>query len=89
MQKLMLNQADIDSVTVPESQVDGELDRRMRYYIRQIGSEEQLEAYFHSSIRQLKLEFRDMIHDQLLVQTMQSKITKDVTCTPNDVRSYF
>ncbi|MBL0139785.1 MAG: peptidylprolyl isomerase [Bacteroidetes bacterium] len=89
MQKLLLNQADIDSVTVPESQVEGELDRRMRYYIRQIGSEEQLEAYFHSSIRQLKTEFREMIHDQLLVQTMQSKITKDITATPNDVRAYF
>ncbi|HRH66408.1 MAG TPA: peptidylprolyl isomerase, partial [Bacteroidia bacterium] len=89
MQKLMLNQADIDSVTVPEAQVEGELDRRMRYYIRQIGSEAQLEAYFHSSIRQLKTEFREMIHDQMLVQTMQSKITKDVTATPNDVRAYF
>ena len=41
MQKLMLNQADLDSVTVPDAQVEGELDRRMRYYIRQIGSEEQ------------------------------------------------
>ncbi|MBK6839994.1 MAG: peptidylprolyl isomerase [Bacteroidetes bacterium] len=89
MQKLMLNQADLDSVTVPEAQVEGELDRRMRYYIRQIGSEEQLEAYFHSSIRQLKMEFREMIHDQLLVQTMQSKVSKDITATPNDVRSYF
>ncbi len=89
MQKLMLNQADLDSVTVPDAQVEGELDRRMRYYIRQIGSEEQLEAYFHSSIRQLKMEFREMIHDQLLVQTMQSKVSKDITATPNDVRSYF
>src|SRR6476660_3763751 len=40
LQKLMVNQAEIDSVTVSDAQVDGELDRRMRFYIHQIGSEE-------------------------------------------------
>ena len=89
LQKLMINQADIDSVTVADSQVEGELDRRMRYYVKQIGSEEKLEEYFKTSIRQLKSEFREVIQEQLLVQTMQSKITKDVTASPSDVRIYF
>ncbi len=89
LQKLMINQADIDSVTVAEAQVEGELDRRMRYYVKQIGSEEKLEDYFHTSIRQLKSEFRDVIHDQLLVQTMQSRITKDISASPSDTRAYF
>ena len=48
-----------------------------------------MEEYFKTTIRQLKVELRDMIRDQLLVQTMQGKITKDVTATPNDVREYF
>ena len=89
LQKLMINQADIDSVTVADAQVEGELDRRMRYYIKQIGSEEKLEEYFHTSIRQLKSEFRDIIKEQLLVQTMQSRITKDVSASPSDARTYF
>ncbi len=89
LQKLLLNQADIDSVTVSESQVDGELDRRMRFYIKQIGSEEKLEEYFHTTIRELKVELRDMIREQLLVQSMQSTITKDVVATPSNVREYF
>lgn len=89
LQKLMINQADIDSVTVSDAQVEGELDRRMRFYIKQIGSEEKLEEYFHTSIRQLKSEFRDVIKEQLLVQTMQSKITKDVAASPSDARAYF
>ncbi len=89
LQKLLLNQAEIDSVTVTEGQVEGELDRRMRFYIRQIGSEEKLEQYFHTTIRELKAEFRDVIKDQLMVQMMQSKITKEVTASPNDVRSFF
>ncbi|TAH41478.1 MAG: peptidylprolyl isomerase [Bacteroidetes bacterium] len=89
LQKLLLNQAEIDSVTVSESQVDGELDRRMRFYIKQIGSEEKLEEYFHTTIRELKAELRDMIREQLLVQSMQSTITKDVVATPSNVREYF
>ena len=89
LQRLLLNQAEIDSVTVSESQIEGELDRRMRFYINQIGSEEKLEEYFHTTIRELKADFRDVIKDQLVVQTMQSKITKDVSASPNEVRKYF
>lgn len=89
LQQLLLNQAIIDSVTVSEGQVEGELDRRMRFYIKQIGSEEQLEAYFKTSIRQLKDELKETIRNQLTVQTMQSKITKDVSITPNEVKEYF
>jgi len=89
LQKLMINQAELDSVTVTDAQVDGELDKRMRYYIRQIGSAEKLEEYFHTSIVELKSELRDLIRDQLVVQVMQGRITKDITATPNDVREYF
>ena len=89
LQKLMLNQAILDSVTVSDNQVESELDRRMRFYIKQIGSEEALEAYFKTSIRQLKDELRESIKNQLTVQNMQSKITKDVSVTPNEVRQYF
>jgi peptidyl-prolyl cis-trans isomerase SurA len=89
LQKLMANQAEIDSITVTENQVEGELDRRMRFYIKQIGSEEKLEEYFHTTIRELKSELRDMIKEQLLVQSMQSTITKDVVATPSNVREFF
>ncbi len=89
LQKLMINQAAIDSLIISDGQVDGEMDKRMRYYIKQIGSEERLEEYFHTTIPQLKAELRDIIKEQLTVQQMQAKITKDITATPNDVREYF
>jgi len=89
LQKLMINQASLDSLIVTDAQVDDELDKRMRYYIRQIGSEQKLEEYFHTTIVQLKAELRDAIKEQIIVQQMQGKITKDITSTPNDVREYF
>jgi peptidyl-prolyl cis-trans isomerase SurA len=89
LNKLMINQAAIDSVIASDSQIDGELDKRMRYYIKQIGNEQKLEDYFHTTIVQLKAEMRDLIKDQITVQMMQSKITKDITASPNDVRVFF
>lgn len=89
LQKLMLNQVELDSIQVSEAQVESELDRRMRFYIKQIGSEAKLEEYFKTTVRKLKDELREMIREQLLVQNMQGTITKDVVATPANVREFF
>lgn len=88
-QKLLLNQAELDSVEVTETQVEGELDRRVRFFIEQIGSEKKLEEYYNKSILEIKAEFKTLIRDQLLVQTMQGKITEAIKATPSDVRNFF
>lgn len=89
LQKLLLNQANVDSVTVSESQINAELDRRIRFFINQIGSQEKLEEYYNKSILEIKNEFKGHIKDQLLTQTMQGKITKDINVTPAEVRAYY
>ncbi len=89
LQKLLLNQAETDSLEVSESQVDEELDRRLRYFIQQFGSPEALEKYYSKTIPEIKDEFRDLIRQQLLVQMMQGKITENVAVSPAEVKSYF
>ncbi|MFT4523968.1 MAG: peptidyl-prolyl cis-trans isomerase SurA [Bacteroidia bacterium] len=88
-QKLLLNQSQVDSVEVSDSQVEDELGRRLDYFIAQIGSKEKLEEYYEKSLLEIKDEFRKLIRDQLLVQTMQQKLTADVKVTPNEVRRFF
>lgn len=88
-QKLLIHQADLDSVTVSDAQVDGELDQRMRYYIAQAGSEQKLEELMGKPITQLKADFREDLRAVLLAKTMQGKITGDLKVTPSEVRSYF
>jgi len=88
-QKLLLHQAEVDSVVVSESQVESEMDRRLRYFINQIGSQEKLEEYYKKSIAEIKNEFRTYIKDQLLVQQVQSKITDKIKITPTEVRQFF
>ena len=89
VQKLLLNQAEKDSVVVSDSQVDGELNKKIRYFVGQIGSVEKLEAYLGKSIVQIKDDFRERIRDQLIVQQMQGKIAGDVKVSPSEVRAYF
>lgn len=87
--KLLLNQADIDSIEVTDKQVESELDRRIRYFIQQIGSKEKLEEYFKKSLVQIKDEFRDIIRDQIRVEQVQNNLTKNIKVTPSEVRAYF
>ena len=52
--KLLLNQAKLDSVEVSEQQVESELDRRIQYFVSQIGSERALEEYYKKSMVEIK-----------------------------------
>ena len=88
-QQLLLEQARLDSVVPDEAQVNAELDRRIRYFAQQIGSDEALEKYYGKSITRIKADFRQQVSDQLLAQQMQQKITGDRSATPKEVSAYF
>lgn len=88
-EKLLLNQAKIDSLEISESSVEQQLDQRLNYFISQIGSQEELEAYFNKSILQIKDDFRDMIRDQMMTQQMQNSITGTVKITPSEIKAFF
>ncbi len=88
-QKLLINQAELDSIVVNESQVESELERRMQYFISQIGSKEKLEEYYDKSVVEIKEELRDVIKDQMVSEKMKNEITKDIKITPSEVRKYF
>lgn len=87
--KLLLHQAKLDSIKISDNQVESELDRRLKYFIQQIGSQEKLEEYYKKSILEIKSDFRELINEQLLAQNMQSKITGNISSTPSDVKKYF
>jgi peptidyl-prolyl cis-trans isomerase SurA len=88
-QKLLLVQAELDSVEVSESQVEQEMDRRLRYFIAQFGSQEKLEEFYQKSIIEIKDEFRDLIRDQIMEDNAQRTITENVKITPSEVKEYF
>ncbi|GAB2788876.1 peptidylprolyl isomerase [Rhabdobacter roseus] len=87
--KMLLAKAEIDSVTVEDKMVDNQLDGRMGQMIQRFGSEKNLVEAYGKSIDALKIELRQQLKEQMVVQTMQDKIAGDVKITPNEVRKFF
>ncbi|WP_131539216.1 peptidylprolyl isomerase [Pedobacter nototheniae] len=88
-QKLLKQQAEIDSVMVEDNQVDDEVNKRMRYSMQRAGGQERLEQFLNKSILQYKDEIRPSVKDELIAQKMQGKITENINVTPMEVEKYF
>lgn len=88
-QKLLLNQAELDSVEVSDGQVEAEMDRRLRHYISMIGSPDKFEEYYGKSIVEFKEELREQVRELIRVETVQQTITANVKITPSEVRAFF
>lgn len=89
LEKLLLHQAKIDSVTVSEDEVEMNIDRRINVFIQQIGSRQKLEQYYDKSIVEIKEEMTPLIRDQMVAQRMMQEIHSDIEITPSEVRSYY
>lgn len=88
-QKLLVNQAEVDSLVIDQAQVEMELEDRISYFINQIGTEEKLIEYFGKSILEIKEDMRDAVQEQMLMRMMQSEITTGITVTPAEVKSFY
>lgn len=87
--KLLLNQAQIDSIEISDDQVESEMDRRLQYFIGQIGSKEELEKYYNKTLTEIKNDLRAVIREQILTQQVRSSITSTIKITPTEVKEYF
>lgn len=87
--KLMLNQAEMDSITVTDEQVNAEVDRLVRYFISQLGSQENLEKYYKKSMSEIKEELFRMRKDQMLEEQVQQTMLANVEVTPAEVRKCY
>ncbi len=89
IQKMMQNQAIIDSVEVKDSEVLQQVDARLNYFTQQVGGQDKLEEYFKKPIQQIRRDQMETVRTQMITQRMQSNITKDVKVTPADVRKFY
>lgn len=88
-QKLLTQQAVLDSVVVEEEDVDYEVERRMRVMTSRAGGQEKLEEFLGRSLIQYKDEIRTDIKEQLVAQKMQGTITEKVEVTPLEVKRFY
>ncbi len=89
VRKLMLSQAEIDSLPIPDDRVEAEIDNRIRNFQRQAGSLSDLEKYLGKTIQEFKEEIRPKMREQLLSQEMQQKITGNIRISPKEVQEFY
>lgn len=87
--KALVLQAQKDSLPVTDEEVDADIDNRIRSFIMQYGSKDELERIAGKSVYQLKEDFKEPIRDQMLSRAMRNKIVEDVRITPNEVHKYY
>ena len=89
VEKLFLDQAKIDTVTAPEGQVQSQVDKRLDFFVNNLGSKEKVEEYFRKSFAQLREQLMDVMRNDYIVDQVKANLTKDVKGTPSEVRKYF
>jgi len=87
--KVMMLQAEKDSLPVTEEDVEADLDNRIRSYINQFGSQEAVEEIAGKTIYQIKDDARESVREQKLAASMQRKIVENVRITPVEVKAWF
>lgn len=87
--KVLMLQAQKDSLPVSDEDVEANLDNRIREYVSRLGTKEALEEAAGKTIYQLKDETRESIKEQMLAEAMQKKIVENVKVTPTEVKAFF
>lgn len=87
--KALVLQAEKDSLPITDEEIDIDIDNRIRNYITQLGSKDELERVAGKSVYQMKEDFREPIRDQKLAQAMRNKVVQDIRITPKEVQEYF
>jgi len=87
--KALVLQAEKDSLPVTDEEVETIIDNRIRSFIAQFGSKDELEKVAGKTIYQLKEDFREPIRDQELAKAMRNKVVDNVRITPKEVNEFY
>ena len=87
--KLFVHQAELDSMTVSESDVIRAVDNRISESIQAFGSREALEQMYGRSVSQMRENLKKQYREQMMADEVRQKLTTDVKATPAEVREYF
>ena len=88
--KLFLNQAELDSIYATDDDVSAYVEARYKDYVNQAGSEEKLEEYFDGmTANQIKNRLYETSRQEYVISKVRDKIMSRVKVTPAEVRRYL
>lgn len=87
--KALVLQAEKDSLTVSDDEIEALLDNQVRGFIQAYGSKEALEQVAGRTVYQIKEDFRVPFRERKLADLMRNKIVEGVKITPTEVKAYY
>ena len=88
--KIFLMQARIDSLTVNNDMVQGNLSQRIDWFRTQLGGDEEMEKYFGKPLYKLRQEWQKALEEQSLTEQERMEIANKMPeVTPYDVKQYM
>jgi len=88
-EKLVYAQADLDSITVSEDEINQRIDYQINTFTQQYGSIANIEKIYGMSIDRIKRELRDEVKKSLMSQRLQEKNFGRVEATRREVEDFF
>ncbi len=88
-QKLLLIQAEKDTIKAEERQVEAYLQQQMQGIIQQLGSEQKVEEYFGASIAKIRRNYRDEIEKNLRAMQVRNVKLGTVKIGRREVETFF
>ena len=89
-QKLLYNQAEIDSVVVgADGRIEAQVEEMLQGMIAEEGSVAELEAKQHMALFNYRDIVRQMVKEQVYAQEMRMHVVANVVVTPGEVTRFF
>jgi peptidyl-prolyl cis-trans isomerase SurA len=89
LSKVLMQQAEKDSLPVTDEEVEADLELRVREFIRVYGTKDAVEELAGKSIYQIKEDARESVREKKLAEAMQHKIVENIKITPAEAKAFF
>ena len=87
--KLFLHQAKLDSIDVPDANVNRMVDYYVNETVERAGGVDKLEEYYGKKIRAIREDIRKQLIEGELVKGVQNKLIGEITLAPSEIRKFY
>lgn len=89
VQKLFLNQAEIDSVYPNEQVVNQEVNRWLEAVTSELGGRDKVEEYLGQRYSQIREDRRKVVSEEYTVMQMQRQLVGEIVVAPSEVTRFY
>ncbi len=87
-EKILLEQAKIESIEVKDRNIEATLEQQMQSMISRAGSEKKVIEIMGKSLPEIKKEYREIVRNRMIVQSLQQQKFMDINITRREIDQF-